>query len=218
MKVNKEIQNYIETTIFPQYKNNEEAHNLDHILYVIKRSLDFASTLENIDYNMVYVIAAYHDIGHFYDAKNHEKISGEMLKKDKNLRKYFTEEQIETMKEAVEDHRASKKEEPRTIYGKIVSSADRNTNVDSFLRRCYSYRKKHNPNLTQEELIEESRRHAIDKFGVKGYASEKMYFKDTEFDQYLKELALLTMDKETFKKRFIEVNEIKQEKILKKER
>ena len=79
MRINKELQKYIEEKIFPIYQKNDSGHNIDHIKYVIERSLKFASKVENINYNMVYTIAAYHDIGHYIDAKNHEKISAQIL-------------------------------------------------------------------------------------------------------------------------------------------
>ena len=178
--INNDLKNYIEQNIFPSYTKNDLGHNLDHIKYVIDRSLKFASTVENINYDMVYTIAAYHDIGHYIDAKNHEKISSEMLLADKNLKDFFNDEQIKIMSEAVYDHRASMEGEPRSIYGKIVSSADRNTLVDIPLKRTYAYRLKHNPDYTLEQIIEESRQHIIDKFGKKGYATEKMYFDDPD--------------------------------------
>ena len=135
MQINKKLQDYIENNIFPSYKKNDLGHNLDHVKYVIERSLKFASKVTNINYDMVYTIAAYHDIGHYIDAKNHEKISAEMLLADKNLRTFFSEDEIKIMSEAVYDHRASLEGEPRSIYGKIVSSADRNTLVDVPLKR-----------------------------------------------------------------------------------
>ena len=127
MQINKKLQDYIEKNIFPSYKKNDLGHNLDHIKYVINRSLKFASEVDGINFDMVYTIAAYHDIGHYIDAKNHEKVSAEMLLADENLKEFFTEEEIKTMSEAVYDHRASMEGEPRSVYGKIVSSADRNT-------------------------------------------------------------------------------------------
>ena len=42
-------------------------------------------------------------------------------------------EEIKTMAEAVGNHRASKGSEPRSVYGKIVSFADRNTLTDDIL-------------------------------------------------------------------------------------
>ena len=101
MKINQELKKYMENTIFPSYKKNDLGHNLDHIRYVIERSLKFANNQDDINYNMVYVIAAYHDIGHYIDAKNHEKVSADMLLQDKNLRKFFTEDEIKTAMELV---------------------------------------------------------------------------------------------------------------------
>lgn len=206
MQLNNKLQQYIEKNIFPSYKKNDLGHNLDHIKYVIDRSLKFASEVDSINYDMVYTIAAYHDIGHYIDAKNHEKVSAEMLLADENLKKYFTDNEIKTMAEAVYDHRASLEGEPRSIYGKIVSSADRNTLVDVPLKRTYAYRVEHNPNDTLDEIIEESRQHIISKFGKKGYATEKMYFEDLDYKKFLEDISNLAENKEEFRKRFIEVN------------
>lgn len=209
MKINQELRKYIENTIFPSYKKNDSGHNLEHIKYVIDRSLKFASNQDNINYDMVYVIAAYHDIGHYIDAKNHEKVSANMLLLDKNLRKFFTLEEIKTMSEAVYDHRASLEEKPRSIYGKIVSSADRNTLVEVFLKRTYAYRIEHNPNDTLDEIIKEAREHIINKFGEKGYATKKMYFEDLDYKKFLEEIKVLVEDEIEFKRKFMEVNKLK---------
>ena len=72
MNVDLNLKNYIENNIFPEYQKNEEGHQIDHIKYVINRSFKFASTVPNINCNMVYVIAAYHDFGHHIDAKRHD--------------------------------------------------------------------------------------------------------------------------------------------------
>lgn len=215
--INEELKKYIEEVIFKSYDKNDDAHNLEHIKYVIERSYMFASRVPDINLEMVYVIAAYHDIGHYIDAKNHEKVSGEMLLKDQNLRRFFTEEEIKTMSEAVCDHRASSKNEPRSIYGKIVSSADRNVLIDVPLKRTYSYRKVHNQTSTLDEIIEESRLHLLDKYGKEGYATTKMYFEDEDYKSFLDDIALLVSDKEEFKRRFLEVNGLEEDykKVLK---
>lgn len=215
--INEELKKHIEEVIFKSYDKNDDAHNLEHIKYVIERSYMFASRVPDINLEMVYVIAAYHDIGHYIDAKNHEKVSGEMLLKDQNLRRFFTEEEIKTMSEAVCDHRASSKNEPRSIYGKIVSSADRNVLIDVPLKRTYSYRKVHNQTSTLDEIIEESRLHLLDKYGKEGYATTKMYFEDEDYKRFLDDIALLVSDKEEFKRRFLEVNGLKEDykKVLK---
>ncbi|MCI9234256.1 MAG: HD domain-containing protein [Bacilli bacterium] len=207
--MNNELIQYIEEFIFPSYQKNEEGHNLEHIKYVITRSLKFAKTVPNINLDMVFTIASFHDIGHYIDANNHEKVSAEMLKADKQLKKFFTEEQIQIMADAIVDHRASLEYEPRSIYGKIISSADRNTTLESPFKRTYTYRLKHSPNLTIEQLIEESRQHIINKFGNSGYAREKMYFDDPEYQQYLKDITAIASNKDEFAKLFIKINQIK---------
>jgi len=212
MNLNHNLKKYVENYIFPSYKKNDSGHNLDHIKYVIDRSLKFASKIDDINYNMVYVIAAYHDIGHYIDAKNHEKISSDMLLKDDMIKKFFTDDEIKTMSEAIYDHRASLNREPRSIYGKIVSSADRNTLVDIVLKRTYSYSVKHNPSYTVEQIIEESRQHIINKFGKKGYATEKMYFEDLEYKMFLEDISDLVDNKVEFRKKYIEVNDLKDKK------
>ena len=207
--IKKEIKKYIEKEIFPEYQNNDSGHNLDHIKYVLKRSLKFAENIPNINMNMVYVIAAFHDIGHHIDAKNHEQVSSEILEKDEFIKTHFTEEELNIMVEAVADHRASLEYEPRSIYGKIVSSADRNTDINVPLKRTYSYRKEHFPESTLEEIIEDSRNHIIDKFGRNGYAKDKIYFEDEDYNKFLKEVETFAEDKEEFRRRFLEVNNIK---------
>lgn len=215
--VREELKKYIEENIFTSYDKNEDGHKLDHIMYVIDRSFMFASRVPDVNLEMVYVIAAYHDIGHYIDVENHEKVSGEMLLKDKNLRRFFTDEEIKIMSEAVCDHRASSKNEPRSIYGKIVSSADRNVLVEIPLKRTYSYRKVHSPNSTLDEIIEESRQHLLDKFGKKGYATTKMYFEDEDYKKFLEDITVLASNEEEFKKKFLEVNGLEEEykKVLK---
>ena len=207
--INNEIKQYIENEIFPQYSLNDSGHNLDHIKYVLERSLKFAKTVPNINIDMVYVIASYHDIGHHIDAKNHEQVSSEILEKDEFIRSLFSEEEMKTMIEAIVDHRASLEYIPRSIYGKIVSSADRNTDITLPLKRTYSYRLEHFPNATLDEIIEESRQHIIDKFGKQGYAKDKMYFEDEDYNNFLNEVEIFAEDKELFRRRFIEVNNIK---------
>lgn len=213
MQINDDLKKYIEDNIFPIYSKNEPAHNIDHIKYVINRSFKFADTVPDINYNMVYTIAAYHDIGHHIDPKRHEIISGEIMSKDENLKKFFSKEELIVIKEAIEDHRASSDHEPRSIYGKIVSTADRNTTIESCLRRSYTYGKKLEPNFTDEELFERAYKHLNMKFGENGYA--KFFFKDEEYENFLKEFRQLLSDK----KRFIEtqknyINDLKAKGVI----
>ena len=197
MTVNKELKNYIENNIFPEYEKNENGHGIDHIKYVIERSFQLIEENSlDVDPNIMYTIASYHDIGHHIDSKTHEIISADIMSKDKNLSRFFTEDKLTTIREAIEDHRASAKDEPRSIYGRIVSSADRNNRVEDCLRRTYAYGKKLNPDATDEELFMRAYDVLVNKFGEDGYA--KFYFKDTQYENFLRELRELLKDKEKY--------------------
>ena len=196
MNINNDLKDYIEKNIFPEYSKNEQAHNIDHIKYVINRSFKFADTVPNINYDMVYTIAAYHDIGHHINPKKHELVSAKIMYDDDKLKDFFNDEERKIIKEAIEDHRASSDHEPRSIYGKIVSTADRNNTVEACLRRSYSYNKKLHPEFNDRKIFEDCHYHLNDKFGEKGYA--KFFFKDEEYEKFLKEIRKLLSDKEVF--------------------
>lgn len=197
MNINKELKQYIEESLFPEYDKNESGHGINHIKDVIKRSFELVNE-NNLDVNMdmVYVIAAYHDIGHHIDSKTHEIISADIMSKNEKLKEFFNEEELKVIKEAIEDHRASAKDDPRSIYGKIVSSADRNNKVEDCLRRTYTYGKKLNPEATDEELFLRAYDVLQNKFGEDGYA--KHYFKDSQYETFLQELRELLKDKDKY--------------------
>ena len=100
------------------------------------------------------------------------------------------------MKEAIEDHRASSDYEPRSIYGKIVSSADRNNTVEQCLERSYYYGKRLEPNASDKELYERAFLHLNKKFGDNGYA--KFYLKDKVYEEFLSNIREILKDKENF--------------------
>ncbi len=202
MNLNKKLKRYIEQYVFSQYKLNDKGHQIDHVEYVINRCYKLSKNL-NIDINMLYVIAAYHDIGYYVDYKNHEKASAQIMYNDKNLKKFFSDEQLIIMKEAIEDHRASLDRDPRNIYGKILSSADRNIDVNDSLKRIYLYSITHFSKFSEDETIEECYQHTLKKFGKDGYAN--FFLEDTDYSNSLKELRTLLNDKEKFITRLKEI-------------
>ena len=197
MEVNSKLKKYIEEKVFPEYNKNESGHGINHIKDVIKRSFDLVKENDlDVNIDMVYVVAAYHDIGHHIDSKTHEIISADIMSKDENLKEFFNEDELKVIKEAIEDHRASAKDDPRSIYGRIVSSADRNNKVEDCLRRTYTYGKKLNPEATDEELFQRAYDVLQNKFGEDGYA--KYYFKDSNYEKFLKEIRYLLKDKDNY--------------------
>lgn len=197
IQINEELKKYIKQNVLLEYNKNEKAHGIEHINYVIRRSFELIkqNNLE-VDHNKVYVIAAYHDIGHYIDPKKHEIISAKIMSEDNNLKQYFSNEDLIIIKEAIEDHRASADHEPRSIYGKIVSSADRNNTIEQCLERSYYYGKRLNPEFTDRELYERAFKHLNLKFGVDGYA--KFFLKDKEYEKFLKDIREVLKDKESF--------------------
>lgn len=197
MKVNKELQEYIEKNIFPLYDNNFIGDEKDRIDYVIKRSLDIIKE-NNLDVNdnILYTIISYHDIRKNNIEKEHELVSAEIMFQDDFLKNFFTEEERIIIKEAIEDQRAKNDNEPRNIYGKILSSASRNSSVEQCLERSYNYGKKKNPTATDEEVFEGSYNALLNKFGENGYA--KFYFKDSTYEQFLQDIRKLLSNKKIF--------------------
>jgi len=195
--IDAQLKKYVEENLLPQYNKNEKAHNIEHIKYVIRRSFELIQQNKlDVDYNIVYVVAAYHDIGHYIDPKKHEIISAEIMSKDEKLKQFFSEEELLIIKQAIEDHRASSDHEPRSIYGKIVSSADRNNTVEKCLERSYYYGKKLSPESTDRELYERAFKHLNLKFGINGYA--KFFLKDVEYEKFLEDIRQVLKDKEQF--------------------
>lgn len=174
--VNPDIVFYIEKEIIPLYDNFDAAHQRDHVTMVIKQSLDIAEHLD-VDKDMVYVIAAYHDTGLCEGRERHHEVSAQIIKADKNLRKWFTEEQIQTMADAAEDHRASAKHEPRTIYGRIVAEADRFIDPETIVHRTIQYGLDHYPGLSKEQQYDRMMQHLHEKYGRNGYL--KLWFPES---------------------------------------
>lgn len=206
MTINKDLENYIKSEILPQYEENDSGHSYEHIDYVLKRCFQFAEQFENINYNILYTIAAFHDIAHHIDKKNHEKLSAEIFYNNEKMKEFFSDEERSLIKEAIEDHRASSDSSPRSDYGKIISSADRSTDVDDFLRRTHAYTLKHFPHCTKEEMLERSYQHTDQKYGKDGYA--KHYVKDEGYENFREEINLLLQNTEKFKEKYFNTNDL----------
>ena len=195
--VNHEIKEYITTKILPEYELNDKGHNLVHVNKVLERAFEISKKYE-VDENMLYVVVCFHDIACHINREKHEILSAERLYEDNQLKKYFNQEQIEVMRDAVVDHRASIEYIPRNIYGKILSSADRKVDIEDFMRASMGFQKNKEPNSTDDELIEHSYLIAIKKFGKNGYAVKKFYVEDEKYEKFLKELQDLIDNKTEF--------------------
>ena len=200
--LNGELIKHIQENVFPVYEKNDKGHGMRHIRQVIARSFELVSENSlDVDMNMVYTIAAYHDIGRKSerDKDNHEEISAEMMREDLELEKYFSEDKLKLIEEAIVDHRASLEYEARSIYGKIVSSADREIFLDNILYRSYFFQKNKHPECDKLGVIENSYKKLNSKYGKGGYA--KMYFSDEKYQKFITEMQVLLENKDEFIRR-----------------
>ena len=198
-KICPELVAYVEREILPRYDHFDPAHRRDHALMVIRQSMEIASHLE-VDNNMVYAIAAYHDTGLCEGREVHHEVSARIIKADQQLRKWFSEEQIQTMADAAEDHRASAKRPPRTIYGRIVAEADRFIEPETIIRRTVQYGLEHYPELDKEGHYERTLAHLHEKYGRNGYL--KLWFTESPNAQRLEQLRQMMEDEAVLREIF----------------
>lgn len=193
---------FVERQILPRYNAFGESHGLRHVIRVIKNSLRLAD-VTGADIDMVYVIAAYHDLGMEGPRAIHHLTSGKILMADARLKKWFNADQLKVMKEAVEDHRASSSRQPRSIYGKIVAEADRDIDVHEIFLRAIQYGKENGPDKTVEEHWERFAQHMDEKYSNNGYI--KLWIPNSPNEKALKELRNIIEDKKLLRKAFDDI-------------
>ena len=162
------LQTYIETEIIPRYHSFDKAHREDHARSVIRQALDLARYYD-VDPDIVYAAAAFHDTGLAVDRATHHLESGKIIRSDARLPEWFSPEEIECIAEAAEDHRASSKTEPRSIYGRIIAEADRLIDPMTIIRRTIQFGLSHYPELDLEGHWERTLEHLREKYGDGGY-------------------------------------------------
>ena len=160
--------NYVEAEIIPRYASFDKAHQEDHARAVIRRALEMGKNYE-IDENMLYAAAAFHDLGLAVDRKTHHLESGRIIRADSRLKEWFSPEQIETIACAAEDHRASATTPPRSIYGALVAEADRMIVPETIIRRTVQFGLAHYPELDKEGHWERTLEHLNEKYADGGY-------------------------------------------------
>lgn len=166
--MNQELKHYVETEIIPRYGQFDKAHSTDHVNAVIERALDLTKYYD-IKKDLIYTAAAYHDLGVAEGREFHHLVSGRIVREDPTLRRWFSEDEIETIACAAEDHRASSKSEPRTIYGKIIAEADRLINPETVILRCIQYGLANEPEKNRKEQFQRTFSHLQKKYGDNGY-------------------------------------------------
>ena len=167
-RIRPDLREYVERQIIPRYDAFDKGHRRDHVQTVIAQALQLASWYD-VDPDLVYVAAAYHDTGLCEDRQTHHLVSGRIIREDPKLRDWFSPEQIETIAEAAEDHRASSDHAPRSVYGRLVAEADRQIVAETVIRRTVQYGLNHYPELDKEGHWHRTLEHLHEKYAEGGY-------------------------------------------------
>ena len=141
-----------------------------------------------------------HDIGICEGREIHHLASGRIIRADQKLRQWFTEEEIETIAQAAEDHRASATTKPRSLLGCIISEADRDIEPETIVRRTVEYGLSHYPELDHEGHWQRTLEHLHEKYAEGGYL--KLWMDDSPNAAPLADLRALIHDERRLRELF----------------
>ena len=205
MRELEEIRDFIEREIVPRYDAFDAGHNRDHVHTVISQALSLAQYYPEVDACILLTAAAYHDLGLVNGREHHHTDSDRIVREDERLRQWFSEDEINTIADAAEDHRASSDHEPRTIYGRIVAEADRIIDSETIVRRALQYGLKHNPELDREGQYERLLDHMYEKYDYGGYL--QLWIPQGDNAKRLEEFRQILADKNAFRQLFNSIYE-----------
>lgn len=193
------LKEYIESEIIPRYDNFDGAHKRDHVRSVIRQSQEL-SKYYDVNPEILYTAAAYHDLGLCEGREKHHLVSGRIIREDKTLLNWFNVEEIEVIAEAAEDHRASNETPPRSIYGKIIAESDRLIDPETVIRRTVQYGFAHYPQMNREQMWERTLTHLQKKYGYGGYL--KLWIPESSNSCRLEELRKIIADEKMLRSMF----------------
>ncbi len=197
--MNERLKEYVENEVIPRYAFFDKAHREDHARSVIDEALRLAGFYD-VDEDMVYAAAAFHDTGLIEGRETHHLVSGRIIREDPRLPEWFTSDQIETIAQAAEDHRASGTSDPRSIYGKIIAEADRDIIPLKILRRTVQYGIEHYPELSREDHWSRFVGHLHEKYYYGGYL--RLFIPESKNAASLEELRQIIRDETSLRVTF----------------
>ena len=195
-----EIREFVEREIVPRYDNFDAGHGRDHVHTVMTQALQLAQHYPEVDPCLLLVAAAYHDLGLAYGREHHHTHSARIIREDERLKQWFSDEEIGTIADAAEDHRASSGHEPRTIYGRIVAEADRIIDGETIVRRALQYGMSHEPGLDREGQYRRLMEHMREKYDYGGYL--KLWIPESDNAKRLEQFRKTLADEAAFRQMF----------------
>lgn len=181
-----DLKQYVENEVLPRHEKYDAAHRPDHIRRVIARSMFLMPNA------LTYAAAAMHDIGICCGREEHHLHSGRIIREDRELRRWFSAEEVELIAQAAEDHRASATRAPRSLLGCIVAEADRDIEPETIVRRTVEYGISHYPTLDREGHWQRTLEHLHEKYAEGGYI--KLWLEESPNAAPLAELRALIRD------------------------
>ena len=195
-----EITTFLEHEIVPRYDNFDAGHGRDHAQHVMAQALTLAQHYPEVDTCILLTAAAYHDLGLINGRERHHIDSAAIVRADERLRRWFNDDEINTIADAAEDHRASSGHEPRTIYGRIVAEADRIIDSETIVRRALQYGMSHEPGLDRESQYRRLMDHMLEKYAEGGYL--KLWIPYGDNARRLQEFRQTLADEQAFRQLF----------------
>ena len=195
-----EIRDFVEREIVPRYDGFDAGHGRDHVQTVISQALSLGQYYPEVDRCMLLVAAAYHDLGLAFGRELHHIHSARIVREDERLQQWFNEDEINTIADAAEDHRASSDHEPRTIYGRIVAEADRIIDGETIVRRALQYGLKHEPSLDREGQYRRLMEHMREKYDYGGYL--QLWIPESDNAKQLEAFRQTLANEEAFRRLF----------------
>ena len=195
-----EIRDFVEREIVPRYDNFDAGHGRDHVHTVMTQALQLAQHYPEVDPCLLLVAAAYHDLGLAYGREHHHTHSARIIREDERLKQWFSDEEIDIIADAAEDHRASSGHEPRTIYGRIVAEADRIIDGETIVRRALQYGMSHEPGLDREGQYRRLMEHMREKYDYGGYL--KLWIPESDNAKRLEQFRQTLADEAAFRQMF----------------
>ncbi len=205
--VDPKLRNYVQENIFSSDDPNLLNYQLLPAIEAIRRSFALNETFHlNLNPNMIFAIAAYHDIWNCVDHSIHEKIAAEKFMEDLEMKTFFSDEDRVVIQQAIQDHRTTMKNEPRSVYGKLISSANYSTTIqDAFIRNFLSEQEE-SLGMTLEQYLDYTIKQFKDRYYEK--IPENMFFTDGIYKIFLKDMKGLLQREKEFKDLYCRINGI----------
>ena len=206
-EVDNSLKEHIKQNIFPEYSKNDGGHNQVHIKEVIRRSFELNDAFHlELNPNLIYTIASCHDWGKYEDHEKHHLIAAKHFMDDEFFKHFFNNQERKTIKEAIEDHRSSKEDEPRSTYGKLISSADRNSRIDIVFIRSFFVAHERTPDEKISDYLDFTIKRLSEKYSEDD--PENMFYEDEIYKNFLADIRTLLKNETEFKDRYCKVNHI----------